>query len=318
MKKVVFSYDYELCWGVWDAVPISYAKSNVINSNIAVQILMDLHAEFEIPATWAIVGAAADRQKTIEQRIRQCGRNNDSVVALEEYANSLQFSSEYFEIPGEFFERISKAKHLFELASHTYGHVYANKEGSYLHGEDAMAMRKILGPEAVSVIFPKNIITTEVLNAVSDQGFQVIRVNPDNILYRNQASSKTGRLVQRTFRYADSYFPVQECLPNKKSSSDGVQIEYSVGQYFVRPLAINGVLNFLHAVRMQLPLQSFSSSQCIHYWSHPHNFGNEIEKCFINYRYFFEFLSRLRDEKKIYFELMGDSRGNVPHQKYSR
>ena len=308
MKIVTISYDYELCWGVWDVVAKDYSESNVANSNNAAQCLIELHREFQIPATWAVVGAAVDYGKSLSERMRSCNRSPKVVTMLERFAEALDFESKYFEIPKDFLHAVERENELFELASHTYGHVYSNFKGDYSHSDDAYEMRRILGPKAVSTVFPKNIITPEVALAANRNGFSVLRVNPDNVIYRNQAESKFGRTIQRYLRFSDAFVPLQECMPCGKYEYMK-QGGFSVGQYFIRPYQKVPILSFLHAARNRMPLNSsLIRDKNIHFWSHPHNFGYKMDVCFKNYRLFFETLARLRDNRKINFALMRDVR----------
>ena len=131
MKIVTISYDYELCWGVWDVVAKDYSESNVANSNNAAQCLIELHREFQIPETWAVVGAAVDYGKSLSERMRSCNRSPKVVTMLERFAEALDFESKYFEIPKEFLHAVERENELFELF-----------DGSRCCREDCMGRRR--------------------------------------------------------------------------------------------------------------------------------------------------------------------------------
>lgn len=57
MGTFVVSLDFELWWGIRDAIPLARYRDNLIGERVAVEVLLERFTKRGIRATWATVGA---------------------------------------------------------------------------------------------------------------------------------------------------------------------------------------------------------------------------------------------------------------------
>jgi len=270
--KLIFSYDYELAWGVWDTLPERYLNENISEANRCAEKIMHAHISFGIKATWAVVGAAIDRNIDWEKIRRVLINNTTSESGLRNFEKLIE-KSDFNQIPNKNLQTI-KDSDLFEFASHTYWHRYVNNCTTADLHNDFELFEKAASDKAVrSIVFPRNIVSLESISLASKYNYGCVRVNPNNWLYQTvKKDDMQGKFI-KFVRYVDAFFPLQEFLPMRKNSISD-QSMLSVGQYFFRAHCGGKFRNWLHIKRLILGYRICRMKNVdFHIWSHPHNFG---------------------------------------------
>lgn len=279
---VYLSYDYELLWGVWDKTSRQYVERNVARANAAAGALVDLHKRLDFPATFAIVGAMLEEHPAGEETVVRSGRTPEQAQLfrelLEQYedAGMCQAAIENLEA--------LEADERFEIASHSYAHLYAleSTKGDLSDDFDRFAERysKSFGRSARSLVMPKNQVSPDVLELAHAKGFSAVRTNPPTLLYSPIKWGSTARKVIRLLRFADSFLPLLELTSVRKLKDrrEG-RVRILIGQYFVRVHLGRDWMAEWHLARLKLgfwlaKLRGHSA----HYWCHPHNFGADPER----------------------------------------
>lgn len=284
MVDVVISYDYELCWGVWDIVPLHYARTHVARANAAARGLVALHRKYQVPSTWAMVGAML-AESAPAALMAETARPTSQAEAFAAYVDSLAEHERggLFRADPEVLDALDQDRSLFEPASHTFSHIYALDAASDTLVDDFArfdaVFRTRFGRKAVSLVFPKNQSTEEAVRIARRFGFNKMRVNPRNWLYEQRRRNRAEALVIRALRYLDSFLPILELLPDRKGEDPALVS----GQYFFRPAFPARFLDYLHAARLRVALwYCHQQGRSCHFWSHPHNFGGDPERALAN------------------------------------
>lgn len=300
MVNVVISYDYELCWGVWDKVSQRYVRSNVAQANAAANALVVLHRKHSIPSTWGIVGALLSDKEPTAQMI-ETARSETNAEAFSAFVEQIEDKSMF---------RADKAviaalrdDPLFEPASHTYSHIYALESDELTLEDDFTRFDAIFqdqfgeGRTPTSLIFPKNQSTDAAIAIAQRFGFTKIRVNPLNWLYEQRHRKRLEANAIRVLRFLDSFLPILEIFPDRRGNVDR---NLCVGQYFFRPCFSLKFLDYLHYARLRLGLwYCCQRGKTCHIWTHPHNFGANLERSIANAERLFVLLNALKAKNRV-------------------
>lgn len=315
--EVRISFDYELLWGVWDKVPTHYVTSNVANANAATRGLLACHRKHNIPCTFAIVGAMLEGDQTPQAIMQISQRPDGDKVGFRNALTRYTDSADITRAPDDIVE-ILKNDPLFEVGSHTQTHIYA-LEASFASLEaDFIAFEEIFkrrfGTSPRILVMPKNQVTSDILRIATTHGFDSVRVNPNNWIYRPVVWGPVMARLIRLIRFADTFLPLMEL-----GSADQFVERYEgsmrihVGQYFLRPWFIKKGLFTMHLLRLKLALfLARIRGHQVHFWLHPHNMGRNTTQALANYDLFLSWLKRLEKEGAICFAHMSSSEGNTP------
>lgn len=294
MIPVTISYDYELCWGVWDAISPDYARSHVVNANAAALGLVALHRKHGLCSTWAIVGALLEPlDEAPDAALARTIRPDAQKTAFADYAAAFGADRNLFKAD-ETVISVLRDDPLFEPASHTYTHLYMlDSEQSVLENDFALfdtVFQRVFGHRPRSIVFPKNQTTDWAVAAAKQNGFTSIRVNPASWLYEQRPRGKAQRMLVRLLRYADSFVPLLELFGDRSAGRDPA---LHVGQYFFRPYFPFRFMDTLHFWRLRAGLALCRwRKRPFHVWTHPHNFGKNPERALANADRLFAHLKR--------------------------
>ena len=293
MINVYISYDYELCWGVWDKMPAAYARSNVMQANAAARKLVALHLKHQVPASWAIVGAMLERHAP-EEVMAKTARSIEAIDAFRDYVSQFEsVNTELFHADADVISAL-REEPLLEPASHSFSHIYALEEERAVLEDDFRRFddifRRTFGTVPISLIFPKNQSSEAAVEIALAYGFRVMRVNPSNWLYVQRKRGRFEAKAIRLLRFLDAFLPILECFPDRSMGHDPV---LCVGQYFFRPRFRTKLQYALHLARLRLGLEycKMRGRSC-HFWTHPHNFGGDLERALSNAERLFAILKR--------------------------
>ncbi len=280
---LVVSLDFELHWGVHDALPIDTYRENLLGVRDAVPALLALFAEHGVHATWAVVGMLffRDRRELLaglpsrrpayaDQRLSAYSILDQ--VGLDERNDPLHFAPSLI-------ERIAAAPGQ-EIGTHTFSHYYCLEDGQTAadFGADLDAAIAVagarLGRRPRSIVFPRNQIAPQHLAVCAQEGFVAYRGNPDHWGYRARAGRRE-RLVRRAFRLADAYLPLTRTRGAGGRAAPPVDVS---GSRYLRPHA--PALRHLEPLRLRRIARELRRAarrgETYHLWWHPHDFGHAL------------------------------------------
>jgi peptidoglycan/xylan/chitin deacetylase (PgdA/CDA1 family) len=290
--KFVISLDFELYWGVRDAVNLARYKDNLIGVHQAIPLLLKIFEKYRIDATFATVGFLFNENKEELISNLPLKRPQYSNSKLSPYEGHFDLvgdneNQDPFHFASSLIQQIINAGQ--EIGSHTFSHYYCLEKGQtkeHFHAD--LSCAKILaekrGVELKSLIFPRDQYNKEYLNICKEMGFTSFRGNERSWLF----SSKTqGKLLflRRPFRLLDSYFNLSghNCY-SAVEMKNNLLINIPSSR-FLRPF--NKTLSSLENLRLKRIKDSMTyaakNKLAFHLWWHPHNFGINISKnfCFL-------------------------------------
>jgi len=313
--KLIISLDFEICWGIRDAVKLNNYKENLLGVHKAIPMLLDLFKKYNINATFAAVGFLFFENKrelllSLPARKPQYVNSNLSpytghfnLVGENEEQDPLHFGIDLI-------NQINNAGQ--EIGCHTFSHYYCLEKGQDKEDfkEDLLCAKIIAhkrGIQLKSFVFPRNQYNKDYLSVCSELGITSFRGNEKSYLF----SSKTeehGTFVRRPFRLLDAYLNLSghHCYTLSEMKKN---TPYNIpASRFLRPYSRR--LNFFEKLRLKRITKSISYAAqhglTYHLWWHPHNFGinfnenfNFLEKILIHYQkmnkeYNFESLNMLQ------------------------
>lgn len=291
----VISLDFELFWGLQDAVEISNYYDNVINVRNVIPKLLELFHKYNIHATFAVVGAIYHnsfndfRQYTtdiIEPKYKKDGLSpfDDINIKKEKEFPELYFAPDIIKLIRDSGQ---------EIGTHTYSHYYSTELGSDKESfesdiKKAIEIAQLNGDEVKSIIFPRNQLGDDVfLKIICKYGITAYRGNP----YDNYSGMSP---IIRLYRYLSSYLPVSDETVIIKKEKGIVNIPAS---HFLRPYSSISILNYLQLWRIKRSMQKAAKENKVyHLWWHPHNFGKNTEENIIFLEKILRYYSELNKE----------------------
>lgn len=297
--RVFVSFDYELSWGTYEMTTTAYASTNVIRANEAASALVALHERMQFPATWAVVGAAADLAP-IEVRLARCAAIGAPVERLAPHLAAIEETrrGDCLNIPEATLAALV-ASRVQELGSHTYAHGYADVLSEEAWERDFSAFRELRLDAHALFVAPKNLVTRELIAMARAEGFANVRVNPDNWLYRMRSRQSFLIPLIRLLRIADALLPINELfimLAGERGAASGTL----VGNFFFRPALRWEWLDRLHLLRFQIfSLFAMATGRDVHLWSHPHNYGVAIVRSLKNHERVLQVLLALAAQGRV-------------------
>lgn len=302
MSGFIISLDFEMFWGVTSSRTIPEYGANVRANWQTIPKLLEIFSKHNVHVTWATVGMllCKDYDQWLETR----------PTLLPEYArahlSNYDIAQQVREYPELFFARPLAEQVLQtpgqELGCHTYSHFYCGEEGAGVAQFDAdlQCAHDIfaeIGVKPVSLVFPRNQVRQEYVDALPKHGFTSYRGNPAHWLYRDgHVVASAFHPIYRILRMADS------CLP---LTGHHLYSQDSVGQAlcnipcsrFLRPITGNSVIDGLHTNMLkQGMLAAAKKNKIFHLWAHPHNFGKHSEANLERLDALLAYFNTLRDD----------------------
>ncbi len=283
----VLSLDFELHWGVRDHEPANGAyRQNLLGAREAIPRLLGLFAQYEIPATWAIVGFLFAQSREERERFEPKIRPTYWERTLDPYVESVG--------GGERDDPLHYAPTLIEqirsypqqeIATHTFSHYYCREPGQTLESfkadlQSAVAIAAARGIRLRSIVFPRNQINPEYHRAVLDAGITCYRGTEPGWMHHGVAHEERT-FALRLARAGDSYVDIS----GSRIASWGEVIEPSGlcnirASRFLWPYkpSLKGLQEKrLERITKQLNLAALEDG-IFHLWFHPHNFGIHLEE----------------------------------------
>ena len=283
--KLVISLDFEIYWGVRDAVKLEDYKSHLLGVQKVIPLLLKIFDTYKIQATFATVGFLffenkEELLKNIPADIPQYENSK-----LSPYKGHFNFvgedeNADPFHFASKMIREIKEADQ--EIGSHTFSHYYCLEKGQTLEAfkadlacAKAVAQKK--GIELKSLVFPRNQYNKEYVDVCREMGFTSFRGNEKSWLFSSE-SFGTGFSLRRPFRLLDSYYNCSghNCYSLKEIKNGGI-INIPSGR-FLRPYSKR--LKAFEKLRLKRIKDSmtFAAKKGLvyHLWWHPHNFGGDV------------------------------------------
>lgn len=264
---VVISLDFELRWGLVDLLgtDVSRYRTNLEGVSEAVPRLLEAFATRNVGATWAIVGAlACDGWEEWRERVPVAPRYDAPELRWRDELRAIDPTGRLY-FAKNLVERIARERNQ-ELASHTFGHVYAREPG-FTRADaiaDADAMVRLFEDRwrtcPKSFVFPRNQIGH--LEILRERGITAWRGNPRPRCWQATTAAEQSSST-RALRLADSILPLGARRAPARSHR---------ASYFVR-VGLPSALWKLHVRRIVADAKQLREDETLHLWWHPHNLG---------------------------------------------
>ncbi|AOW20101.1 polysaccharide deacetylase family protein [Urechidicola croceus] len=314
MKKngtFVISLDYEIHWGVFDAMTLEAYGENIRNVNKVIDRLLLLCDKYGVKITFATVGMlfANSKEELLKFNPKLIpSYTNQSLnpfnlidsIGNEESEDKLHYAQ----------STINKIKHtgFHEIGTHTYSHYNCWAPGQTIEQfeEDIIAAKKIgklLDIDVQSIVFPKNQVNTPYLNVCYKHGISSYRGTEESIIYDTKSKRKLKRRIRSFIRLArliDGYTNLtgHNTYDVEKINKSKDSIVNLPSSRFLRPYFRK--LKFLESLKIKRITKSMKyaakNNQLYHLWWHPHNFGVDMDENFNNLEKIFQAYSLLNKD----------------------
>jgi len=285
---LTLSLDFELFWGTRDHRSLAAYGPRVEGGRSAIPRILELFEEFEIHATWAIVGFVLfEGPAELTQRLPSV-LPDYAMARLSPYPEISRIGApdlprEYFFAP-ELVERVRRTP-FQEIGSHTFSHYYCLENGqtAAAFAADLEAMRATarakLDAEVRSLVFPRNQANDDYLALCHQSGILAYRGNPRSWVYEPKKQGDET-LVRRGLRLLDSYVNLTGHHGHAlRDLPDGPLVDVSASR-FLRPYARSlRALEPLRLRRIERDLSHAARNGLLyHLWWHPENFGKDTDE----------------------------------------
>jgi hypothetical protein len=318
--KFVISLDFEIYWGVRDAVVLKNYEEQLLGVQKVIPLLLELFKNFNINATFATVGFLFFNNK--EDLLKNLPAQkpqylNSKLSPYNGHFSSLgeDETSDPFHFGASLIRQIQIAGQ--EIGSHTFSHYYCLEKGQTKEDfkEDLMAAKRIASQRDVvlkSFVFPRNQYNKDYLNICKEMGFTSFRGNEKSWLFSSE-NFGSNIFLRRPFRLLDSYLNLSGHNCYSTSEMKKSLLVNLPSSRFLRPSTKS--YNLFEKLRLKRITDSmtFAAKKGLtyHLWWHPHNFGVNIsnnisflEKILVHYNklnreYNFESVNMLQLAKEL-------------------
>ncbi|MEN6342882.1 MAG: polysaccharide deacetylase family protein [Methanospirillum sp.] len=278
----MISLDCELFWGVRDKRRIQDYRENLLGDRQVVPRLLDLFDEFDIHATWAFVGFLfySDRSSLVSNlpdRLPQYV--NTRFSAYDEIAELGEDESlDPFHFGGSLIEEVLRHPGQ-EVASHTFSHFYCLEQGQTVEDfradleANCRAARRH-GVELKSLVFPRNQVNPDYLEACYDLGIRAYRGNTSSWLYRAMNEEEESN-VRRALRYADAFVNLTgNRIVQPEGNGSRTPVDVMASRFLYPQYRWSAPFDRMRIRRIANEMRAAArDGYCYHIWWHPHNFG---------------------------------------------
>lgn len=286
--KFIISLDYELMWGVRDKKTIASYGGNIVNVHSVIPKLLNLFNEYDIKATFAIVGFLFAKNKDeINNNVPEIKPDylDKNLSPYLNYINSIGYNEEEdkYHFGYSLIKKIQQQA-VHEICTHTFSHYYCLERGQSNQSfkADIVSAKKIAKKENItieSIVFPRNQYNKKYDNILIENGIKFYRGNEKAWFYKAKCGDDES-LFRRGFRLLDSYLNISGHNCFKVEPSKLVNIPSS---QFLRPF--NPKFRMLEEFRLKRIKKSMTYAAkkglVYHLWWHPHNFGSFQKENFL-------------------------------------
>ena len=317
----VVSLDFELAWGVDGGRVREHYRANLEGVRPAIAGILDLFREFEIHATWAVVGLLFFRDReTLRAGLPTVRpdyvRTGWSPYAYIETAIGEGEADDPLHYAPSVIEQI-RAVPFQEIGTHTFSHYYClePEQSAAAFEADLAAAKRVAaaaGVELRSLVFPINQTNPDYLTRCAAAGITAYRGNEPSWAYdaRDRGSESA---LHRLARMADSYVGMTGLntydVPGRGASNGDASVPINVpSSRFLRPYRPR--LKLLEPLRLRRIRRGIRAAaregRLYHLWWHPHNFGVHRQENLAFLRKVLEEFRRCRDDYGMVSRNMGE------------
>lgn len=284
---LVISLDFELHWGVHDRLDVDDYRANLTGARAVIPKILGLFEAYGIRATWATVGFlfAETRSELQDYCPSVLPRYKDG--RLSPYGLLAEIGNGELDDPFHYaptlLKKIAESPGQ-EVGTHTFSHFYAleptRSAAAFLADlEAAQSLGRAKGRELVSVVFPRNQIPRDYLDACAEHGIIAYR-GTESAFFQNPSPAVFNQAWRRLLRLVDAYLPLGSHHLSRPGEA-GIERPLNVpASRFLRPYS--PWLFLLEPLRLRRITGAMTAAaqtgSCFHLWWHPHNFGVNPEK----------------------------------------
>ncbi len=276
----VISLDTELAWGRIGNPDLRYFMEQFKHTREAVDRLLALFDQYQMPVTWAVLGRLLKKSVTASDHfLDDISYYYPSLSNEKVYENEKLHSAEHsYLFYNEVVEKIKSAKVKHEIGTHTYNHVefgsFAASEEQKIKNdlEAVLASSSQYHLEMKSLVFPKN--SVGFLSLLPKYQIETFR-SPNQFWY----SSFPGSLP-RWIRKFDDFLPIAFRGVDAGINSHGlVEIPGSVF-FHIQHRGIKKYIPFKILILKTTKglTRAAVQGKIFHLWFHPYNFGYRMEE----------------------------------------
>ncbi len=298
----VLSLDFEMMWGCADwATPNDYGESNVRNVRNVVDRMLTLFEYYGIRATFATVGLllCRDKDEALSRRptLRPSYIDAQKSPYRNGYIDNINDKDAELYFAPDLIERLKQCDNI-EIGSHTFCHYYCSERGQSIEQfrADMEAMQSIANDNGIkisSIVFPKNQVSQEYVEACGDYEIKYYRGNSNNFF--DVSAGKFSTIKNRLCRLIDTYVKIggRTSYTFDKIGSTKQPLNVPASR-FLRPY--DRRLSLFERMKLRRIKNEMKNAaqrgEVYHLWFHPHNMGSDMENN----------LSNLEDIFKCYVE----------------
>jgi|TARA_B110000090_G_C13380006_1_gene445417 hypothetical protein len=303
----VISLDYEIHWGVFDAMTIENYGENLKNVNLVIDRLLVLCDKYDVKLTFATVGMlfAKTKKELLNfnpelkptytnlkfnpyQLVNSVGKNEEN--------DKLHFACSRIK------EIQNNSNH--EIGTHTYSHYNCLAQGQTLEQfeQDIIAAKNIgksMGIKVESIVFPKNQVNEPYLDVCYKHEILSFRGTEKSGIYNGKGRKGIRKNIKviRLSRLIDAYYNLtgNNTYNVDEINKDG-EIVNLPSSRFLRPYYKR--LRLIESLKVKRITNSMKhaakNNEMFHLWWHPHNFGVDIDKNFNNLEKIFKEYQKLK------------------------
>jgi peptidoglycan/xylan/chitin deacetylase (PgdA/CDA1 family) len=300
----IISLDFELYWGVRDALPLDRYRDNLLGARAAIPQMLALFDEFDVHATWATVGFLFfDRRDALLEALPSV-RPDYRNPSLSPYpfmaAIGPSEESDPFHFGRSLIEEIRRHPGQ-EIATHTFSHFYCLEAGGATDAfradlEAALRVARAAGIEIRTIIFPRNQVSAAHLHVCGELGLIAYRGTQRGWAYQ-PSPTDSHPTVRRAFRLVDAYVNLSG-EPNAATDSLETATMVNVpASRFLRPYSPR-LRKLEHFKERRITHgMTFAARHGLmyHLWWHPHNFGRHTTENMSGLRRILSHFAQLRD-----------------------
>jgi len=314
--KFIISLDFELHWGVFDALTLEQYQNNLLNVRTVIDRLVKLSDTYGVKLTFATVGLLfAENKATIKEHMPQ-NIPNYSDKNLNPYRLLDDIGENEASDPIHYAKSVIETIKLntnHEISTHTFGHYNcfaAGQDASSFNADliSARTIAKDLGIALKSIVFPKNQTRQDFLAVCKKNGITNYRGVELHAMYNTnlKTNKKAVILGYRLLRLMDAYMNISgtNTYPVKSIKKDAQGLINLPSSRFYRAYFPKlSMFEFLKKRRITKGMKHAAKNNALfHLWWHPHNFGDHIDENFKNLEDVFKAYKKLN--KKYNFESM--------------
>ncbi len=282
---LVVSLDFELYWGVRDIASLDQVREKLIAARAAIPALLKLFADYEIHATWATVGMLFFNSKNeLARSLPEPPRY--ARPDLSPYGEMESLGSDEATDPCHYAQSLIDAIRATphqEIGTHTFSHFYCLEDGQDLKSfradlRAAFDAARRAGIELKSLVFPRNQVNPDYLEACAELGIKTYRGTNYGWMYAPRKRHLESQF-RRAVRLLDAHWNVSGHNTYEFREIHGAPMNLPASRYigmYSRWLAPFEALR-IRRIRREM-LYAARRHRIYHLWFHPEDIGANPER----------------------------------------